>query len=208
MSKVLVSVIVIVLPFAVLIGGNALAAALSGRDLATQQINEEINRRRDKVVDKRADKALVADKKPLARRWSYNVPAVQRHWSALQVSGIARERHYLQLDLALPLAIAAAFAGCLVTAWAWLGRPFHPVYLLLPIAVFVLADWTENVTLLVQLDRMVPGGVPSLQPERVHLASTATFVKNLLFYGVYVYLLVMLAFVAVGAWKTRPGAGG
>jgi hypothetical protein len=199
MSKGLVSIIIIVLPLAVLLGGNALAVALSGRELATEQINAGIGK---------TDKTGKDDRKPLARRWRYDVPAVQKHWGALQQSGIARERHYLQLDLALPLAIAAAFAGCLLTAWAWLGRPFHPVYLLLPVAVFVLADWTENVTLLGQLDRVAPGGVPTLQPERIHLASVATFVKNLVFRALYVYLLVMLAFVAFGAWKTRPGAGG
>lgn len=76
-----------------------------------------------------------------------------------------------------PLCYGAAFLASLICAWISLGRPFHFYWLLVPVGVTLLADWTENTVQLVQLRRFVEGPVHSLQPGFIKMASAGTMIK-------------------------------
>lgn len=118
------------------------------------------------------------DRRTPGMRLSYDAAAVQRHWAALNADGLRREKRFFQLDLAFPVLFAAAFAYSLPAASRLLARPIGAGYLLVPVVLMLAADWTENATLLGQLQRFRAG--EALQPEQVRLASHATRAKLLL----------------------------
>jgi hypothetical protein len=172
------------LPAAVFCGGVWAMSRLPGRDHVARRLSE--------LPDP-------ADRKPLNRRFGYGGRAVRRHWGALDDRALRAERHLLRLDLAFPLAYGAAFAVSLVMAWEALGRPHSAAWPLLPVALAMLADWTENLVQLGQLGRFVDGGDDALQPSWIRVASTATAVK-LLASGMTSVVLVVL----VVAMVVRP----
>lgn len=122
--------------------------------------------------------AAPEDRRTPGMRLSYDAAAVRRHWAALDADGLRRERRFLRLDLAFPVLFAGAFAYSLLAASRLLARPIGPGYLLVPVVLMLAADWTENVTLLGQLQRF--SAHEALQPEQVRLASHATRAKLLL----------------------------
>ena len=165
----------IALPTVVFLGGARLMTYLSGRAIVTSQLESL---------------PVKADRTPLNSRFrGYDLKAVARHWSALNPDALAAETRFLEMDLVFPLLYGGALLVALLLGWAALGRSFNPALLVLAVAVTVLADWTENLTLLGQLeavprtlvstpiaDRVAPVAA-ALSAGRVTLASTATLVK-------------------------------
>ena len=139
------------------------------------------------------------DRKPLNQRFGYDVGEVTRHWGALDDAAFGAEQRFLELDLVFPFLYGAALATSLLIGWATLGRPFHPAWLLAPVAVTMLADWTENLVQLGQLQHYREGGGAALQAGWIPVASTATILKLLFFYGSSLFILVLMGVMVVRA---------
>lgn len=145
------TILLLVLPAVAFFSGAWLLLKLSGREQVSQ--------------------------KPLNRRFGYDVSAVRDYWGALGESGRRAERRFLELDLAFPVLYGGALAASLLMARSSLKDPLPGALILAPVAVTLLADWTENVIHLNQLRRYVVSGQGALQESWIRVASTATALK-------------------------------
>jgi hypothetical protein len=145
----------------------------------------------DRVV---AARAAAADRRPPHFRLGYGTDEIGRYWAAIvtDAAALRAERRFLHLDLVFPLVYGAGLMAGLVMAWSLLGRPFSRAWLAAPVTITVLADWTENLVQIAQLQRYVDGGVGALQDGWIHVASSATIVKLLSFAGVSLLLAALL----------------
>ena len=118
--------------------------------------------------------------RPLNQRlFGYSVDDVMRYWLLFKrvPGGIESERVSLKLDLMFPFAYGAAMAASLLLSAHWLGKDLPPYFMLVFLAVGLLADWVENVTLLDQLDRFNSEPPLELQTLWIMTASVATTSK-------------------------------
>jgi hypothetical protein len=175
------------LPLAVFLGGIWVLLKLSNRDYVTQQLRQS---------------AAPEDQKPLQQRLGYDTDAVNRHWGALDNTALGLERRFLKLDLVFPFLYGAALSTSSLRAWATLGRPFRRVWLMAPVAVTVLADWTENLVQLGQLRHYTEGGEAGLQPGWIRIASAATILKMLFFVGAWLFLVGLVINVVIRALRS------
>ena len=173
----------IVIPAGVSIGGGALLKRLSGRA----------------AVEARLATLPEEHRKPLNSRWHYDKPAVEQHWRALDREALAAETRFLEMDLVYPFAYGGAFFTALLIGWAMLGRPFSPVWLVVPVAVTVVADWVENLTMLSQIRAYTAGGAAALDGGRVAFASVATTVKLAGLVALVLFTIGLLLLVIVSA---------
>lgn len=165
------------LPVVVLLGGAWMMTILSGHNYVTKQLRE------------RADQK---DRKGLnIRVLGYDTEAVDRHWGVLDERALQSERRFLQLDLAFPIFYGAALAVALWQSWIAVGKTFSSVWLILLVAVTVIADWTENLIHLSQLRFYRENGKNGLQPGWIRIASAATTVKLLFFTGALVLIIIL-----------------
>lgn len=170
---ILESIFILGLPIVVFLGGGLVLSEMSGRGKRIP------------------DSVAPADRKPINRRLTYDAAAVQRYWKALDDAELLGAEHrFLEMDLAFPFLYCGAFAVSLLTMWASLGRPFSPAWIVAPLLFLLLADWTENLTQLRQMKRYMAGA--GLQADWIKVASTATLLKILLFYGVGMGLLALV----------------
>jgi hypothetical protein len=182
--------ILFLFPFAVLIVGGLAMGLLADPD--------DILQRRQGFVSR------ASETKPLNMRWGYDVDAVRKVWGdpgnkpALDV-----QRRLLEFDLFFPFVYGFALALGLWIAWPMLGRPFWPGWLVVPVAMAMLADWTENLVQLRQLARY--SGVPAraLQDGWIQAASIATITKLTFFSGSWVFLLALV--LTIGCRYFRAG---
>ena len=137
-------VVVIALPVAVFIGGVWIMSIVTGRQHVQQLLSN----------------AACADQRPLNQRFGYDVDGVDRHWGAFahDLRALTSEQRFLEMDLVFPFLYGAALATSLLVLWALLGRSFNPGCVLAPVVITLLADWTENLVLLVQLRRYAESG--------------------------------------------------
>ncbi len=178
------AVVLLLLPFAVFAGGVYLIAKLSDRQYVTDRL--------EKLKD---------DKQPLGLRiCGYNAGAVARHWGALDDKALGLERRSLEIDLLFPFFYGAAFAGVLLCAWAALGRPFQPAWLLAPVLIGVVADWIENLIQLSQLRIFTASHEAGLQPGWIQIASVATSLKLTLFFVSYFLVICMVGWMIFRNW--------
>lgn len=182
------AIILLALPVIVFLGGAYIMSKLSGREHVTQQLG--------KLKDSK-------DRKPIGLRFfGYDLGAVSRHWRALDEDALKVERRALEIDLVFPFFYGAAFAVALLLAWATLGRPFHPVWLMAPVAITVVADWIENLVQLWQLQ--LHAGGAALHPGWIQIASAATIVKLWLFCGSYLLVACLVVWMVIRAWPRSP----
>jgi hypothetical protein len=182
------AIILLLLPMAVLFGGSWLISKESGRERVLQAL---------KTLPAKADRT------PLGLRWRlYDAAAVHRHWTPMKEHGVLGvEKQVFQLDLVLPVFIAAAFLFSLVLAWTSWGRPFPVSYLAIPAILMLVADWTENTRLLGQIDRMAAG--QALQADQIRLASVGTGLKLLTF----ILMTAVLAYNVYAAFQASRQDG-
>jgi hypothetical protein len=172
MGKVLSAALVMLgLPVVVFVGGAWLMLALSQR--------HEL------------------DQKPLNQRFGYRLHDVEQTWEALGKEGRGAEKTFLELDLVFPFLYGAALATGMLLAWAGLGRPFHPAWIVAPLAATLLADWVENLVQHSQLKRFIDHGGAALRESAIQVASTATIVKLLFFYGSWLFLFGLVVVLLV-----------
>lgn len=169
------------LPTVVFAGGAWAMSAISGRAYVKEQLHS----------------AAEADQKPLNQRLGYDAAAVSRHWGALDEKSHSIERHFLQLDLIFPFLYGASLATSLLIVWAAIGRPFSAAWLVIPVVITLLADWTENLVQLDQLQRFMDGS--ALQPGWVQIASVATIFKIVFFAGSSLLVIGLVIFMVVRA---------
>jgi len=152
------------------------------------------------MASHRGDVKKVLDGDTLGQRCQgYDKSVVQRQWSLLANKNLlGKEQLFLKLDLAFPLLYGSAYATSLWMAWAALGRRFNPVWILLPVLIVVLADWTENLVLLGQIKRYPV----ELQDGWIQAASIATRVKLHCLYGLG-WILALLIIQMLGGSKTE-----
>lgn len=156
------AILVLALPTVVFISGAFLMSKLSGREYVTHFW----------------EKAKPEVAKPLNQRIvGYNLEEVSSHWSTLNKKALVIEQCFLRIDLVFPFFYGAALTCALLLAWVALDRPFHPAWPLLPVAVMMVSDWTENLVQITQLQLFVESGKIGLQPWGVQIASAATVVK-------------------------------
>ena len=176
MSNVLRAILVIVIPAVAFLGGGYVMGRLSGHE----------------EVERQARSLSKEDQKGLGLRiGGYDLQAVGRRWGALDSIGLGAEQRMLEIDLVFPFLYGGAFAASLLLAWAALGRPFNPIWLIAPVAINVLADWTENLVQLSQLHRFESNKIAGLQAGWIQIASAATTVKVVCFCGSYLFVIAL-----------------
>ena len=177
------AIMLLTLPTLVFYGGVQIMSKLSGRADVTKQLREKLN---------------ASDAKPLNQRVTgYDLEAVRRHWTVLDQTARTSEERFLEMDLVFPFFYGGALAGALLMAWAMLGRPFHPGWLLAPIAITVAADWIENLVQIRQLRRYAESGTAGLQSGWIQIASAATMIKLIFFFGASVFLIWLTVWMVV-----------
>ena len=143
------------------------------------------------------------DRIPLNQRFGgYNASSVKRYWAALDEAAYRAERCSLKLDLLFPILYGAALLSSLLMAWTTLGKPFYRAWLMAPLAVTILADWTENLVQLGQLGLHIEGGEVGLQLGWIQVASTATVLKLAFFTGTTLFLVCLVVGVIIRAIKS------
>ena len=175
-KKMLEALITGALPIIVFVGGGWLMLQISGRGHVAKP---------PATVDPTA-------LKPIGRRLTYNLDDAKKYWKSLGSDGLHAEQRLLQLDLAFPLFMGAALAFSLVMAWDSLSRPFNLAWLLLPVLLAVLADWAENLAQLNQIKSYLTSGEEGLQERLIRIASTATMLKWVFYFGSSLMLLVLI----------------
>lgn len=126
---------------------------------------------------------------PLYQRLGYDINVVARYWNAFKPTALNAEQHFLRLDLIFPLFYGAAFGISLYLTWDMLGRPFSPLWIIAPVAITALADWTENLIQLNQLKQYREHGEAALQANLIQIASLATCIKLIFFYSSALFLV-------------------
>ena len=186
-NLILRAIFMIALPAGVLLGGVAIMTRVTHH----------------REVEERARSAPNScDRKPLDQRFGYDSGAVDRYWGAVD-GALPVEQRFLEVDLVFPFLYGGALAASLLLAWSTLGRPFNPAWVMAPVAITVLADWTENLVQLAQLRRYSRGGADALQAPWIRVASAATSLK-LLFLGVSSLLLLTLVAMALLRFVRKP----
>jgi len=177
---------VLALPVVVFFGGAWVMSEMSNRE---------------NVRDRLHDAAAPEDQKPLNQRIGYDVSAVTRHWGALDDAGRDAMRRFLELDLVFPFLYGAALLTSMLVVWTTIGRPFQPIWLIAPVIITLVADWTENIVQWGQLRRFVDGGEFALQAGWIQMASMATVIKLVFFLGSSLFLSVLVIVMVLSALK-------
>lgn len=182
------AIVLVALPFVVFFFGADLMAKLGGRQQITQRLSDQAK----------------ADRTGLGLRiFGYDLEAVSRRWAALDPDTRQLERRSLELDLMFPFFYGGALAAALLLAWAALDRPFRPVWLILPVAVTIVADWIENLVQLAQLRLFDASGKAGLQSGWIKIASAATTTKLVFYCGSTLLLLGLVAWIVVRGLARR-----
>jgi hypothetical protein len=130
------------------------------------------------------------DSVPLYLRFKgYGQKAATAYWTWLSNDGRVAEQRFLEADLVFPFFYGGAMLISLLLAWVWLERPFDPTWLVMPVAVTVLADWIENLVQLLQLGHFVRS--EPLHGNWIQVASIATTTKCV-FLGASTLLILSL----------------
>jgi hypothetical protein len=166
-------ILMIALPLIFFGGGSALMGKLSERKIT------------------RSEWTKAKTNPPLSMRWfGYDSTGVDTVWTVLKSKAglVENERRFLVMDLVFPFFYGGAFLAALLIGWSALGKPFDPVWLVLPIAVMVAADLVETLLQLGQLRSFTESG--TLDAGWIRVASIATIVK--------IWLFIATAFAIVG----------
>ena len=182
MWNLLKALLLLAVPLAIFYAGGYAMSCLSGREV-TRGLPRD---------DPRTPLNL--------RATGYDAEAVAANWNTMDEARLTQERTFLEVDLVFPFLYGGAFLAALLLGWAMVGRPFAAWWLVLPVALVVVADWTENLVHLAQLERWTAlGREPAtalLSTGWIRLASVATTVKICASGGVLVLLLYLAVRVA------------
>jgi hypothetical protein len=91
--------------------------------------------------------------------------------------------------LLFTLLYGGAIAAGLWWVWTTGGHPFHPAWIIAPLAAVVTTDWTDHRIQLLQLRHCLPSNGERLESWLVQISSYATAIKLWLTLGLYVSLV-------------------
>ena len=127
--------------------------------------------------------------RPRNHRWyGYGTDAAKAYWSGLTSGGRQAQGQFLTLELLFPFLYGGVLAVSLWWVWMALERPFHPAWILVPLALVTLADWLENLGQAVQLRYFTSSHEPCAKSLWIQLARCSTIMKIWLTSGLYVTL--------------------
>ena len=118
------------------------------------------------------------DATPLNLRWrGYSEKEALDYWTWLRNNdALVAEQRFLVVDLFFPFFYAGTMLTSVMLAWNWLNHSFDLKWVVIFIAIVVLADWTENLVHLHQLGQFVRN--EPMQAVWVQVASGATTIKS------------------------------
>ncbi len=179
---------VLAMPIIIFMGGGWIMSRLTDRQY---------------VADRLSLNAAPDDRKPLnIRKSGYDLSAVNRHWGTLDDTARRYELHFLYADLVFPVVYGAALAASLLMAWEKLGRSFHPGWIIMPVVLGMVADWTENFIQIGQLRRYKEKDESKLDADLIQIASAATRLKLLSLASSYVLLIILMVIVITRALQS------
>ena len=121
-------------------------------------------------------------------RLGSGLEAAKRFWSWLNGAGRQTAEKFLTMDLLFSFVYGGALAGSLWWVWVKVGHPFHPAWIVAPLAMILTADWTEHLIQLAQLHHYVPSNEGRIHNFWIQMSSCATMIKIWLTLGLYVSL--------------------
>ena len=122
-------------------------------------------------------------------RLGSGMEAAKKFWSWLNGAGRQAGGKFLTMDLLFSFVYGGALAGSLWWVWVKVGHPFHPAWIVAPLAMIVTADWTEHLIHLAQLRHYVPSNQGRTHTFWIQMSSCATMIKLWLTLGLYVSLV-------------------
>lgn len=159
---VIAAIVMLALPAAAFVGGAWIMNKMSGRNEVPQP--------------------------PINKSFHYDRDDVVAYWQAFK--DVYTEKKFLELDLIFPFLYGGTLAASLLMVWASLGRSLSPAWIIAPVAVILLADWTENLVQLKQLGHFLRQ--EALQDGWIRIASTATALKLTFFYASWLLLFFLV----------------
>jgi hypothetical protein len=127
---------------------------------------------------------------PLHLRWLGNgMDAAKRLWSCLKGASRRAGENCCTLDVMFSFVYGGALAASLWWVWMTLGRPFHPIWIVAPLAMILTADWTEHLIQLAQLRHYVSSNESRIQDLWIEIYGCATIIKLWLTSGLYMSLV-------------------
>ena len=102
---------------------------------------------------------------------------IQQYWKGITKKGRIAEEKFLKYDLVFPLIYGGAVATSLLWARAKVGWPTHLAWIIIPLAIVFIADWTENLIQLEQLKKFRNTGPNNISPSWIRVASFFTVIK-------------------------------
>ena len=152
------------------------------------------------IMGKVSERHDLPDHAPLFMRVrGYDRNAVELYWGKLETTlgrkALDGERLFLELDLIFPFLYGAALGASLLLGWGALGKRFSAGWIVAPVALGVVADWTENLVQLRQLQRFMAAGGAGLESRWIAVASAATSVKIVVLAGASLFVLVLAVLV-------------
>ena len=127
---------------------------------------------------------------PLPLRWLGNgMDAAKLLWSCLKDAGRRAGEKCCTLDVMFSFVYGGALAASLWWVWMTLGRPFHPIWIVAPLAMILTADWTEHLIQLAQLRHYLSSNEGRIQNLWIEIYGCATIIKLWLTSGLYMSLV-------------------
>lgn len=174
------------IPIAIFLIGGLFLNRFTDRNVVTTKLQRLDQEHRLPLGEKRVT---------MDQRLSYDSGTVGRYLSDLGSGLLPVEQRFLKWDLLFPLLYGAGLLAGLVIAWNAMGRPFSAGWLALPVGLTIVADWTENVIQLHQIDRFTKLGEAGLQPFWIQVASFATAAKFIFWAESYGFILILICFL-------------
>ena len=167
------ALLLVLLPFVVFNGGVWMMNVMSGREYLIQRLEGE---KAGLSKEGKKDYAFLN-----FRFCGYDAKAAKKHWElfAKDDKAVDAEKRFLEIrPRFFRFFTERRLLSAYWIAWAATGRTFNPAWILLPVALAVIGDWTEN---LIQLNQFQPtDGEVNLDAGWIRIANIATMVKNLL----------------------------
>lgn len=141
-------------------------------------------------------------------RFGPGAEAAKRFWSWVKSAGRQTREKFLTMGLLFSFVYGGAIAGSLWWIWVKVGYPFHPAWIVAPLAMTVAADWTEHLIQLAQLRHNVPSHEGRMHNFWIQMSGCATMIKLWLTLGLYVSLvgLVVRMIIALSVRRLAAAA--
>ena len=173
-SRVLNRFIALGDPIEVLVGGGSILPHPRGRAAVTISLTPGEQKAQERLN---------------LRRSGYGTEAAKACWLWLTCTAHESGEKFLTLHLLFPFVYGGTLAANLWWVWVAVGRPFHPAWIMAPLAMMLAAEWTEHFIQRAQLRPYVSSNDDPLPTLWIQISSCATMVKLWLTFGLYVSLV-------------------